>query len=486
MNYVLTLNKDVVLLGDLNCDMLKNDRHSTALGEFCVNYNLKQIIDKSTRVTENSKTLIDVIILSNPSMVKESDTFDLIISDHYFIHVNRNLRRPKQGKSYIQVRSYKNYNSSRFAQDIGKIRWHILDIFDNTEEKVETFNNLFSSVLDSHAPLRTVKISAKPIPLMTPEIKDLMIARDRSHRKARRSGVERDWSEFKEKRRITKQQLRAREAEIAYIQEQIKSSKGDNNCIWKTIRHCLPSADSNRPAYAKDATVVVEEFNDFLTTVGMKSAQLAKDIAQKFELPPVIETLALTTATVDDNMFQLRQVTTEENDDYEEAENNRPISLLPVLSKDCERVVHNQFTNYLIQNERFPTNQSGNRKQHSTETLGLAVSDYILDTMDRKQITAMVLLDFTKAFDSISHSLLLKKLQNFGVSPNALRWFASYLFQRKQQVRIGKTLSSSRSVTHGVSQGSILGPLLLNLYIYDLPNACTGSEIYSFADDTTL
>jgi hypothetical protein len=92
--------------------------------------------------------------------------------------------------------------------------------------------------------------------------------------------------------------------------------------------------------------------------------------------------------------------------------------------------VHNQFTNYLIQNERFPANQSGNRKGHSTETLCLAVTDYILDAMDRKQITAMVLLDFTKAFDSISHSLLLKTLQNFGVSPNALRWFASYLFQR--------------------------------------------------------
>jgi hypothetical protein len=79
--------------------------------------------------------------------------------------------------------------------------------------------------------------------------------------------------------------LRLREAEIAYIQEQIKSSKGDSNCIWKTIRQCLPSGDSNRPTYTRDATVVVEEFNDFFTTVGMKSAQLAKDIAHKFELP---------------------------------------------------------------------------------------------------------------------------------------------------------------------------------------------------------
>lgn len=174
------------------------------------------------------------------------------------------------------------------------------------------------------------------------------------------------------------------------------------------------------------------------------------------------------------------------NDDYEEAENNRPISLLPVLSKVCERAVHNQFTSHLIQTDRFPTNQSGNRKQHSTETLGLSISDYILDAMDKKRVTAMVLLDFSKAFDSISHPLLLSKLKNFGVSPNVLQWFASYLSQRKQQVRIGKTLSTTRIVTHGVPQGSILGPLLFNLYIHDLHPVCTGSEIDSFVDDTKL
>ena len=108
MNHVQTLNKDVVLLEDLNCDMLKPSPLSLALNEICDNHNLKQIIDKSTRVNENSQTLIDVIIVSNPTIVKESGILDLTISDHFLIHVNFILRKPRQGKLDIQVRSYKN------------------------------------------------------------------------------------------------------------------------------------------------------------------------------------------------------------------------------------------------------------------------------------------------------------------------------------------------------------------------------------------
>ena len=79
---------------------------------------------------------------------------------------------------------------------------------------------------------------------------------------------------------------------LKLLKYQSKSSKGDSNCIWKTIRLGLPSGESNRPVFTKDATVVAEEFNNFFATVGINSARLAEEITHKFDLPPYIQPLA--------------------------------------------------------------------------------------------------------------------------------------------------------------------------------------------------
>ena len=115
--------------------------------------------------------------------------------------------------------------------------------------------------------------------------------------------------------------------------------------------------------------------------------------------------------------------------DHEEAENNRPISLLPVLSKVCERSALIQLMPYLVLNGRLSTKQSGNKKDHSTETSLIKVSDEILTAID-SNLTAVVLLDFSKAFDSINHQTLLNKLRNIGISSSGLSWFSSYLSNR--------------------------------------------------------
>ena len=113
---------------------------------------------------------------------------------------------------------------------------------------------------------------------------------------------------------------------------------------------------------------------------------------------------------------------------------NRPISLLPVLSKVCERVAYNQFVTYLTTKKRLTTKQNGSKKWHSTETSLLRKTDAFLKGIDNKKLTACVLLDMSKAFDSVDHQILLRKLQDVGASTSVLQWFNSYLTNRYQVV----------------------------------------------------
>lgn len=112
--------------------------------------------------------------------------------------------------------------------------------------------------------------------------------------------------------------------------------------------------------------------------------------------------------------------------DNEKANNNRPISLLPVLSKFCEKTVHNQLCSYLQVNGRLTKTQSGNKKLHSTETSLIETTDTILKAIDKKMLTVAVFLDMSKAFDSVNHELLILKLQDIGASSSTLQWFCNY------------------------------------------------------------
>ena len=147
--------------------------------------------------------------------------------------------------------------------------------------------------------------------------------------------------------------------------------------------------------------------------------------------------------------------------DHEVASNNRPITLLSIISKVCEKIALDQLTSYLTEKQRLASNQSGNKKWHSTETSLISTTDAILRAIDQTKATAVVYLDMSKAFDSIKREILITKLKNIGLSLSALTWFCSYLSQRSQVVRINSTLSDALPLLAAYLKAAYSGPCCL-------------------------
>lgn len=172
-------------------------------------------------------------------------------------------------------------------------------------------------------------------------------------------------------------------------------------------------------------------------------------------------------------------------DDKHDFNNYRPISLLPTISKVFERVVHTQLFQYFSDNNLFYNHQYGFRKDYSTETAVLELVDRIHADLDERKLPLAIFLDLSKAFDTIDHKILLKKLEHYGIHNSELKWFHSYLTNRTQFVEIEGVRSTFGEITTGVPQGSILGPLLFLIYINDLSVASNFTSIM-YADDTNL
>ena len=169
--------------------------------------------------------------------------------------------------------------------------------------------------------------------------------------------------------------------------------------------------------------------------------------------------------------------------------NFRPVSNLPFLSKVLEKIVLKQLQQHLCDNGLMDMYQSAYRKDHSTETAVLSVLDSLQMTSDERCISVLALLDLSAAFDTLDHSILLRRLEiSFGLHGTVLLWFKSYVEGRFQCVSIDGVASSPCPLVYGVPQGSVLGPVLFTLYSQPLSGVISshGCQYHKYADDTEL
>ena len=171
--------------------------------------------------------------------------------------------------------------------------------------------------------------------------------------------------------------------------------------------------------------------------------------------------------------------------DRETASNYRPISLLPIVSKLLEKIVLTQLKAILASNSLLPEIQFAYRANPSTEDALAFIVNRLLLERDCGKATGLVFVDLSKAFDKVKHQALIDLLLGIGICDTVLKWFANYLSDRQQRVRVGNRLSSQSTCSRGVPQGSVLGPLLFTLYVRDLPSY-VGVKVLMFADDILL
>ena len=156
-----------------------------------------------------------------------------------------------------------------------------------------------------------------------------------------------------------------------------------------------------------------------------------------------------------------------------------------MLSKVYERLIFRQLADFIDKNKLLNSNIAAYRKGQSTTTVLQAIRDDIIKAMKRGEVTMMVLADFSKAFDTVRFKNLFTKMSKIGFSKDFLTWTLSYVSNRKQFVQIDGNCSEVIDIHFGVPQGSILGPVLFNIYVADLQEVINVKS-YQYADDTTM
>jgi hypothetical protein len=437
-------------------------------------------------------------------------------------------------------------SQTRFRDDLRNIRWHNVLNANDVNLALNNFLDTFLTLFDVHFPLCKQKINRNSVKIKDFMTKGLLISRRRKNYLFSKQIVNPTPSNvmtFKTYRNIYNSLLR--KSKKLYFENVLHKFKTKPKKLWEILNYSQgKERKSNKindilsgNSYTNDPKLMAQSFNDHFVNIGIEiansieqcntdplsfvpdnpnvpdfiinntgpshvidiiksmqskksmdcnniSMDLIKFVAYEICVPLAhVFRLSIETGIFPDRFKNSRVVPIFKQGDQRICDNYRPIALVNSFSKILEKMIAIDLTNHLDRNNLLYKHQYGFQRGKSAEHNLIHVTNYIGQALNDGKWCIGIFFDLKKAFDTVQHDILLKKLVKFGVRGIALNWFKSYLSNRTQCVDINGVLSDFKDILMSVFQGSALGPILFLCFINDIYN-CTTLDMFLFADDT--
>src|SRR6476469_5797948 len=543
------LNSDpseLIISGDFNIHFdVPSAPATVALSDLLTCSHLQQHVNFPTH---NRGHHLDLLISRTPSSIIDSVEWTIpFLSDHYAIQATLSVRTPSIPSRITKTfRSFCSIDTASFSNDILASNLYSSPP-SNLNDYLTLFCSTLTSVLDKHAPLKTISFFPRiHKPFITPSIRAAKTVRSKLETIYRRTRSPSELLNFKNQSRALSKLITS--SRRSYFRNLIQTCSNKPRQLWSALNILLSRKSPASLPYSSSDSSLASSFSSFFQdkisklvlafSPSLSQPSLTPTSGAPCKTPPSLSVfqpassaeiqqaiLSSSNSTCSLDIIPtfllkaclpvlLQPITTIVNLSFSEGtfpqqfkhalvspllkkhnlppndfSSYRPISNLNFISKTIERIIHTRLTTHLSTFPSLSSFQSAYRKFHSTETALLRIQNDLLLSINRQKVSALVLLDLSAAFDTIDHNILLSRLSShFGITGSALNLLTSYLTNRSMSVVINSTLSPSSSVNIGVPQGSVLGQLLFSLYTSPISSIFSNSPVsfHLYADDTQL